>query len=247
MAQLHKPVTLFLLIFLSSYIISGCRHDKAAALPPRAAFSVTDASPDGPTVDVLIDGQVASVNRLFLGNTTIIRVGSSLIYLPVLTGTHNLKISPDTGKTSLAEVTVPFDTNNIFSFFILDTLLRSKLKLLQLTDDLTPPAGTSAHVRALHLAPALAPVDVTITRGTDSLTLSNLSYVGAQASPNTAALSKFTAIPFGTYTIRVKAAGTQRLLAITDAITLSARKIYTFYVKGGARGQALGVSTITNY
>lgn len=139
------------------------------------------------------------------------------------------------------------ELGKIYSFFAIDTVLNSKLKVLQLTDDLTLPASGMAHVRFLHLAPVSAAIDVTMTRGTDSVTMSNMSYVGAQASPNTATLAKFTPIPSGTYTIKVKAAGTQTVLAQSAATSLGAVKIYTFYAKGGAKSQPLSVSTIINY
>ena len=246
MTLFNKSAFVPLFIFSSVCFLSACKADRFQA-QPLASFSVTHAAPGGPAVDVVVDGQVTSVSRLNFGNTTISKTGSALIYLPASTGTRNIKISTDSGKTSAIETNFSFETGKIYSFFAMDTVLNAKLKALQLTDDLTLPAAGMAHVRFLHLAPTSAPVDVTMTRGTDSVTMPTMSYVGTLANPNIAALSKFTPIPAGTYTIKVKTAGTQTVLAQSAATALGAVKIYTFYAKGGAKSQPLSVSTMINY
>ncbi len=246
MTLFNKSIFTLSFVFVSAYIISGCKADRFQQ-QPLASFSVTHAAPGGPAVDVVVDGLVTSVNRLNFGNTTISKTGSALIYLPASTGNRNVKISADSGKTSLIEANVAMDLGKIYSFFAMDTVLNSKLKVLQLTDDLTLPASGMAHVRFLHLAPATAPVDVTFTRGTDSVTMSGMSYAGTTTTPNVATLAKFTPIPAGTYTIKVKSPGTQTVLAQSAATSLGAVKIFTFYVKGGAKSQPLSVSSMTNY
>jgi len=104
------------------------------------------------------------------------------------------------------------------------------LRAVQLTDDLTVPSGTNVHVRFLHLAPLAPAVDITLLRtspSTDSVTLTNRSYLGA--TPNATALSAFAPIPGGTYTIRVKLPGTQTVVATFPLGTnlSSGRIVYT--------------------
>lgn len=246
MNSINRSVFTLSLSIISVYIMSACKADRFEG-SPLSSFSVTHAAPGGSVVDVLVDGQVTSVNRLSFGNTTISKSGSALIYLPAATGSRNIKVSTDSGKTSLIDVSVPFETGKIYSFFAMDTLVSSKLKVLRVNDDLTLPAAGMAHVRFLHMAPVSGAVDIVMTRGTDSITMANMTYIGAQATPDINVLSKFTPVPSGSYIVKVKTAGTQTVLTQTAAITLGAVKIYTFYAKGGAKSLPLTISTITNY
>jgi hypothetical protein len=111
------------------------------------------------------------------------------------------------------------------------------------------PTGTNVHVRFLHLAPLAPAVDITLLRtspSTDSVTLTNRSYLGA--TPNATALSAFAPIPGGTYTIRVKLPGTQTVVATFALGTnLSSGRIVTLAATGTARGQALGAMVLRHY
>ncbi len=103
--------------------------------------------------------------------------------------------------------------------------------------------------------------------GTDSVTIANQSFPGVH--PDLAALSRFThTIPGSTgeaiakaatlaavpaanrdnrYVIRLKAAGTQTILAQSAITILNKDNIYTIFARGTALGQALGVSLFANY
>ncbi|HWJ90358.1 MAG TPA: DUF4397 domain-containing protein [Flavisolibacter sp.] len=102
---------------------------------------------------------------------------------------------------------------------------------------------------------------------TDSVTISSQAYVGA--TPDVNALSAFkTSVPGTTgeaiakaktiatvpglnknnrYIIKLKAAGTQNVLAQSTVIALNAGGIYTIFARGTAQGQALGVSVFAHY
>lgn len=229
---------------ISALLLTACDPDT---FEPEGigSFSVTNAAPGSPTVDVVVDGKVTSPARLNYGNTTISQSGSTQIYLPVLAGAHDIKISVDTGKTHLVQIPHQAETGKIHSFFIIDTVMNNALKVLRLDDDLTLPATGNAHIRALHLAPRTGAVDVTFTRGTDSVTISNLTYAGT-GTPNITELSMFRAVPAGSYTVKVKTAGTQTVL-LQAAATLATGRIYTFYARGGARSQPVSIGSMTNY
>jgi hypothetical protein len=90
----------------------------------------------------------------------------------------------------------------------------------------------------------------------DSITITGRSYIGS--NPTQAQideLSKFNiTIPLGfagTYTIKVKAAGTQNVLANSGLVALATsainQSIVTVYFTGGAQGQALGIGTFRHY
>jgi hypothetical protein len=124
------------------------------------------------------------------------------------------------------------------------------LRAVQLTDDLTVPSDTTVHVRFLHLAPLAPAVDITLVRTSpklDSVTIRNRAYIGA--TPNASALSAFTPIPGGTaYTLKVKAAGTQTVVATFSLGTaLTSRRIVTLVATGTARGQALRAMALVHF
>lgn len=103
--------------------------------------------------------------------------------------------------------------------------------------------------------------------GTDSVTITNQSFIGTH--PDLEALSRFTHTVAGSsgegiakattigavpglnkdnrYVIKLKAAGTQNVLAQSAPTTLNRDNIYTIFARGTAQGQALGVSVFANY
>ena len=215
----------------------------------NATFAVIHAAPGAPTVDIVVDKLVANGSRrLTYGNVSAGGgTGGGGMYMPVLAGTRNIKISTDSGKTSVVNADLEFATNTASTIVVYDTIAVSgtpSLRSVRLNDNLTVPTGTNVHVRFLHLAPLAPAVDITLVRGAnlDSLTLTNRTYLGA--SPNATALSAFTPITGGSaYTVRVKLAGTQTVVLAVNlaASTLATGRIVTLSAIGTARGTALGV------
>jgi len=220
----------------------------------NAAFAVIHAAPGAPTVDIVVDGLVANGTRrlsyraLSAGGGA----GAGGIYMPLATGTRNIKISPDSGKTNVVNADLSFAANSASTIVVYDTLAATgapSLRFVQLSDDLTAPTGTNVHVRFLHLAPLAPAVDVTLIRGAniDSVTITNRTYLGA--TPNAATLSTFTPITGGAaYTFKVKLAGTQTVVNTGSlAANLSVGRIVTLSAVGSAKGQPLGVLTARHF
>gem|GEM_PF-3150744 len=108
---------------------------------------------------------------------------------------------------------------------------------------------------------------VAVFIASDSVTISNKPYVGP--SPDANSLAKFISIPGSSgnaattkakgitalpaefknnrYIIKLKAAGTQTVLAQSAQTTLNAGSIYTVFARGTAQGQPLGISLYANY
>jgi hypothetical protein len=220
----------------------------AAPTPPPAAGTAT------PAVDILIDNLLSNGSRRLTFGTVSAGggVGNGGAYMPITPGSRSVKISPDSGRTNFIDATLQFEALKAYTVVAYDTLAASgarTLRAVQLTDDLTVPTGTNVHVRFLHLAPLAPAVDITLLRtspSTDSVTLTNISYLGA--TPNATALSAFAPIPGGTYTIRVKLPGTQTVVATFALGTnLSSGRIVTLAATGTARGQALGAMVLRHY
>ncbi len=238
-------------ILCGTVLISFTACDKEATelIPSvNAAFAVIHAAPGAPTVDIVVDGLVANGGRRLTYRTLSAGGGAGAggIYMPLATGTRNIKISTDSGKTNVVNADLSFATNSASTIVVYDTLAATgapSLRFVQLSDDLTAPTGTNVHVRFLHLAPLAPAVDVTLIRGAniDSVTITNRSYLGA--TPNAATLSTFTPITGGAaYTFKVKLAGTQTVVITGSlAANLSEGRIVTLSAVGSAKGQALGV------
>ena len=219
----------------------------APTLPPLPGTTA-------PAVDILVDDLLSNGSRrLTYGFVSAGGgVGNGGAYMPITPGSRTIKVSPDSGKTNFINATLQFDAKKAYTVVAYDTLAASgaqTLRAVQLTDDLTVPSGTNVHVRFLHLAPLAPAVDITLLRtspSTDSVTLSNRTYLGA--TPNATALSTFAPIPGGTYTIRVKLAGTQTLVATFALGTnLSSGRIITLAAIGTARRQSLGAMLLRHY
>ncbi|MEO5683742.1 MAG: DUF4397 domain-containing protein [Chitinophagaceae bacterium] len=133
-----------------------------------------------------------------------------------------------------------------YSVFAYDTLLAGKIKLFATEDDLTAPATGKAKVRFFHLSPANVSVDILAN---DSLVFANRSYAD-NVTDN--AKGNFISVNAGTYTVKVKLAGTPSIippLLTLSNITFSEGKQYTIFAKGKVNGtgvNALGAEVIIN-
>jgi Domain of unknown function (DUF4397) len=243
---------------LALLAIAGCKKTKEATeLIPSVSSTAqfVHAAPDTlaiapqvqPAYDIVVDGLVANGSRrLTYGIVSAGGGGGNAPgYMPFLEGTRNIKISRDSGKTNVIDVSLPFEKNSAYTVVAYDTLTTptSKLKVVRLNDNLTPPASGTTHVRFVHAAPNAPAVDITFLRtapSVDSVTITNRSYLGA--SPNADALSAFTPVPSGTYTLKIKAAGTQTVVATVSLGTnLASGRIFTYYAIGTAQRRALSV------
>jgi Domain of unknown function (DUF4397) len=238
--------------------ISGCKKTtETTELNPlvNSTAQFIHAAPDTlaiapqvqPAYDIVVDGLVANGSRrLTYGLVSQGGGGGNAPgYMPFLQGTRNIKISRDSGRTNVIDASLPFDKNSAYTIIAYDTLATptSKLRVVRLNDNLTPPASGITHVRFVHAAPNAPAVDITFLRtapSLDSVTITNRSYLGA--SPNADALSAFTPVPSGTYTLKIKAAGTQTVVAtVALGTNLASGRIFTYYAIGTARGRALSV------
>ncbi len=247
-----------LLILASGLLFTACKKVKEATTLNEEANSTVQfihAAPDTlailpqvqPAYDIVVDGLVANGSRRLTYGLVSQGGGggNSPGYMPILEGTRNIKISRDSGRTNVIEASFSFDKNSAYTVIAYDTLATpsSKLKVVRLNDNLAVPAAGNTHVRFVHAAPNAPAVDITFLRSApsvDSVTILNKSYLGA--APNADGLSAFTPVPSGTYTMKIKAAGTQTVLATMSLSTnLASGRIYTYYAIGTAQRRALSV------
>lgn len=214
----------------AALVLSGCSNDSDSnpvAPTPGANVMVVHASPNAPAVDLLVDGGVAGTGLAFPSNTA---------YLPVASGTRNVKVNVTGTSTTVINASPDLASGVNYTVFACDSV--SKITPLVLTDDLTAPASGKAHVRFVHLSPNAPAVDIALQGG-------------AVLFPNTAfkGYSAFTPFDAATYNLEVRLAGTSTVVLSLPNITLQAGKIYTVFAKGfvgGTGAQALGAQIIVN-
>lgn len=207
---------------------------------PSAAISGTTA------MNVYIDTLIKSAASLtFRGNSG---------YLAASVGSRTIQTRPANNAAinyiNLSNQQIDF--NKASTLVVYDTLTSTStsLRSVMLTDDLSLPASGQVKVRFLHLAINAPAVDITLLRTSastpDSVTLTNRTFIGA--TPNAAALSAFAGIPSGTYSIRVKLAGTQTIALTPVSVNLSALNgIYTLFAAGTAVGAPLTANVLRNF
>lgn len=228
------PVTYLAFLFafsIVSFTLSGCSDDENDPVTPPAAVkpktTITHASPNAPTVDLLANGATIASNVAYLG---------TLPYTELNVGNNRIQVNVAGTTVSVIDATLPFDEGKNYSIFAIDSVL--KISALRLEDDLTAPASGKTHVRFVHLSPNAPAVDVAVTGGPVLFS----DYIFKEAS-------SFTPINSGTYNLEVRLAGTSTVVLSLPGVTLTNGKIITIYARGfvGATGtQALGASVIAH-
>lgn len=211
--------------------------------------AVVHASPGTPALAVWDD----SVRKT---SSTVPYAGSSGYLGFIAEAGRTLRLTSDlNGQMVVGSRSSDFEFNRASTYFAYDTIPTSggTVKILRLSDDLSLPAAGRVKVRFAHLAVNAPAVDVTLLRTSvtpnDSVTFSNRAYVGA--TPGSEVINQaqtFSEIPLGTYSIRVKLAGTQTLARTPQTVALTANNgIYSLFATGTARGQALTAGAFRNF
>jgi hypothetical protein len=164
-------------------------------------------------------------------------------------GTNNILLK--SGTSVLSDKNLYMGSASGYSILVYDTgqSAGTAKNILQLTDDLTLPDTASIGFRFINCVPDTLPADVWLvnSNGADSAILtSNAAFIGATATAS--ALQAFNAIryPGQSYSIKVKIAGTQELVAAASNYLFKERGIYSFVYSGlpagsGATARKLSV------
>jgi len=191
----------------------------ALAVPATAnaadgAVRVLHASPDAPAVDVYVDGQrvVADVGR-----------GELTPYLQVDKGRHTYAVRvAGARRTSPPVLTGAFRVADDSATTIAATglLRRGTLRIRTYADAAARPFG-SASIRVVHLSPDAPKVDVVVD-GIGKV-VSGLAY---------RKVTRYLTLAAGTYTVRVRPAGTRTDAIVLKNVRLRAGELSTAWALG---------------
>lgn len=169
----------------------------------RALLRAKHASPDAPSVDILVNGTAALTGVSFPTLSE---------YLPVPNGATNLKVNVAGSDTTVINADLTLDARKAYSVFAVD--LVTIISAVVVEDDLRAPTSGKAKLRAIHLSPDAPNVDVWVN---GSKVLTDVPFKAASA---------YLEVPAGATTVEITVAGTTTVV-LQASPTLDAGGIYT--------------------
>lgn len=201
------------LLLAASALTAACGNDdNTGPAAGSARLRAVHASPDAPSVDVLVDNAVALSNVPYLGVSE---------YLDVAAGSRNLKVNA-TG-TATTVINADADLADGRDYTVIASGLVSAIAPLVLQDDNTAPAAGNVRIRAIHGAPSAPAVDIYVTPpGADlagaAPALSNVGFGD---------VADYLEAPAGTYQVRVTPTGSKTVVIDSGSLTLASGQVRT--------------------
>jgi uncharacterized protein DUF4397 len=199
---------------LGSFALVGCGSGG------NAQFRVLQASPNEPTLNVLIDGTSINSNLGFAANTG---------YQTEKSGSHQFAMEASGSTTNLvpsADQTINLGSSTQ-NTFILDGY-SSSISGIMLSDDTTTPANSGISLRIVNAAPSIAGADVFIVASGATLSgspaISDLTFGSA---------SSYQSLAAGTYTVYFTEPGTTLEYYDTGTVTFTANQNRTIVLLSG--------------
>src|SRR4051794_34835497 len=188
----------FLTLGLAAAVFAtACSDDDSTGPETAAQGRVVHASPDAPSVDVLVDDAPVLTAVPYLGSSS---------YLDVPSGTRNVKVNATGTSTTVIDADLQLAVGTDYT--VIAGGLVSSIEPLVLTDDRTAPPAGNAKVRAVHGAPSAPAVDVYVTEpGADIATV-----IPVLTSVPFGAASDYLSVPAGDYQVRITPAGSKTVV-----------------------------------
>ena len=204
---------LLFLGFAAAALVAGCGDDESGTGPAAdGAMRVVHASPDAPSVDVLVDNAKVLSSVPYLGASS---------YLDVPAGTRNVKVNAAGTSTTVIDADVPVTAGRDYT--VIAGGLVSEIAPIVLEDDRTAPAAGNAKVRAVHGAPSAPAVDIYVTAPGADLATATPTLTGVPFG----AASDYLSIPAGDYQVRVTPTGTKTVAIDSGPVSLVAGQVRT--------------------
>ena len=192
------------LLLAATALSAACSDDDDNTGPEgEARVRVVHASPDAPSVDVLLDDAEVLSDVPYLASSA---------YLATSAGDHNLKVNAaGTASTAIdADVTLADGTD----YTVIASDLVAEITPIVLEDDNTAPAAGNARVRAIHGAPSAPAVDIYVTAPGVDLGAATPVLTGVAFGD----VADYLEVPAGEYQVRVAPAGTKTVAIDSGAL-----------------------------
>ena len=199
----------------AAVLAAGCSDDDSNTGPAptaEAGVRVVHASPDAPSVDVLVDDAQVLSAVPYLGSSS---------YLEVPAGTRNVKVNAAGTTTTVIDADLPLAEGTDYTIIAAD--LVSQITPFVLEDDRTAPAAGNVKVRAVHGAPSAPAVDIYVTAPGADLTAATPALTNVPFG----AASDYLTVPAGDYQVRVTPAGSKTVAIDSGALSLTSGQVRT--------------------
>jgi len=196
----------------------------AAVADDMARVRVVHASPDAPSVDIVVnDGP-----RLFRD----LGFGMATDYRTVPANVYNVKVTPagapPSGNVIDADLSLFYNTD----YTVVAVGELESIRPIVLVDDNSPLARGQSRLRFVHASPDAPAVDIKVVDG--PFLFQNVAFTQ---------VGDYVTIPEGIYGLEVRLAGTDTVVLDLPGIDFESGTTYTAYATGfaAADGPALGV------
>ncbi|WLR42711.1 DUF4397 domain-containing protein [Bacillus carboniphilus] len=205
------------LVLLSLSLIISLLFVQNAFAADMAKVRILHASPDAPSVDVVVDGEVVVEDAKYKDVTD---------YLELKRGPHKIQIfasgTVDESKPVLEKKVrlKPGSKQTVAAINKLDSIE------LALIDDSAKPQAGKAKVRVGHFSPDAPPVDV--AQKTGNVLFKNVKFKD---------ITKYKDLDPGSYDLNLREAGTDKKIMILPQTEFEDGVVYTLLPVGFANGQ----------
>lgn len=212
-----KHGNLLIKIFLCSVLLlamTACDDDDTEAIDiPIAYVSLFNASPDAPSLSIVVDGR--QINRYPFDYAA--RRG----YYQFYTGDRDLEFGPYDADNVQLDSTVTFDESKAYSIFLADEY--DDLSLVVLEDNFQAiSAEDKGMIRFINLSPDAQAIDLNVA-GEDTPVFSVAAFKD---------YTDFTEVDADTYTFEIKSSKTGEVLLTVPDIDIPAGWYATIVVRG---------------
>jgi hypothetical protein len=174
---------------------------------------IVHASPDGPAVDILVDGQPVAENVAF---------GAATAYAPLAPGDHQVQVVPAGGGDPVIDQTITLDGSAAYILAAVGAVGDLQLQVNQVNLDAVP-AG-QARFRVIHAVPDGPAVDVAVA-GNEEPLVGGAEFGG---------ISDYQEITAGAYDLDVRAADGGQVVTAVEGLALESGQVYDIFAIGQA-------------
>jgi hypothetical protein len=222
--QVRKNAFLMLgVLALVTLVMSGCLKEgtSSSTSTPKTYISLMHLAPWAPPVQVYFDDKQASsaINPGTVATT----------YSALDPGVYaiSFKTTADSLVANLG--TNLYDTLRYYTLLLYNTD-SMHVAAARIYDDFSVLSADKAVFRFFHMSPDVGDVDVYLN---NTMVASGRSYADNTSSDY---YNQFTPVAADTYTVSVKAAGTDSLIGQSISVPMNIQNAYTIYLKGKKNG-----------
>lgn len=235
--QVRKNAFLALgaLSFLS-LLLSGCLKESESSVPtPKTYISLLHLAPRSPSIEVYFNSNAEPSSGTISPNSV---AGA---YSPVEPGAYGINFKKAGSDSVVASLSTALYDSLQYYTLLLYNIDSTHVGATRIQDDYRVLTADKAYYRFFHLSPDIGPVDVY---------LDDSQVDGSrQHADNTVGdyYNQFNATTSNTYSIIVKKAGADSVIAQKNAVFLAQGQAYTIFlkgIKGGTGNNQIGVELL---